>query len=71
LLQEAGITVSRRVKKVIPRQGTQSANTSFELRFNDEIFTYVTEKSEVLFKDWADLMKNNFERCFWVPENKS
>ena len=26
---------------------------------------------EVRFADWAQQMKDNFERCFWVPQNRN
>ena len=71
LLLESGITVTRTVKKGISQQDTQSLNmsTNFDLRTNNEIFRYVTEESEILFSDWATMMKISFERCFWVPED--
>lgn len=27
------------------------------------------KKKSITYKEWADLLQANFERCYWVPEN--
>ena len=73
LLLESGITVTKTVKKVITREDTQNlnSNASFDYGANEEIFRYVTEESEVFFSKWAAMIKDNFERCFWIPEDQA
>lgn len=29
------------------------------------------KKTSITYKAWADLLQDNFERCYWVPENAS
>ena len=65
-----------------PRDGAPIELTAMlysSLRFMEELYelgiidrkSVKVQSGELTFKEWADKIHENFERCYWIPESES
>lgn len=69
-----GVPGTPRDGAAVELQGLLKSALRFVVELNDKgLFKYEgvsrADGSEILFKEWNQLVQKNFERCFYVPEN--